>query len=531
MKSGLGEVGNDFDEVESSLPSKFHRESNYQKNARMSKKDHCEGGDFHLDSPRHIWYIFLAVSTTIMTRGQQMKSSVAIWSLSIVLASMLLFQGFQCASPEFSGAKLRMQQKDFKEAIRLLEIEVQKNPTNAEAWYMLGGLRADEMNYDGMNEAFHEAVKLNPKYAADVRNVRYNRWGFHLNAGANHLEEASADSAHHFDLAIEEFRKAVKAWPDTSLTYKYIGYAYNNKGDFKEAIKAYKKAWEVGKDVEAIKRAGNLLIIGGEELKGRFEQENAENLKNTRNLDEIKKNTRKADVMRVLGAPDNIKKGPRGTKKEDWTYNRFNLTLAIDNDRVVTKTFSKPYQPKVDSTYYHLAMQELSSAIEALEFAKGADRRDNETLRALLRAYVAADRIDEAALAFQGAIENDPDDKINRYILGVLLRTKGDYEGAATQFKAALEIDPEYLDAMFDLGATYYNWGVEIIRAAEEKGESTEAFKEKFEKALPHMEKVSKLRKDDVSVWETLGFIYARLNMQEKAIKAFDEADKIRKGS
>jgi tetratricopeptide (TPR) repeat protein len=447
----------------------------------------------------------------------------------LVLVGALMLQAFQCGSPEFTGAKLEMQKKNYKEAIRLLEIEVQKNPANEEAWFLLGTLKGDEEDYEGMNAAFESALKISARYQQDIKNVRYNRWGQHLNDGVNYLEQATADSVQYFEMSIVALKKAAASWPDTALTYKYIAYAYNNRGDYKAAIGYYMKAWDMGKDLESLKRAANLHIHQGSEYKTKFEQENAEALKGTRSLNEVKQNTRKSEVMRVFGAPDNIRKGPRGTKREDWTYRRYNLVLTIDNDRVTKKTFSAPYTPKIDSSSQKLAIQEFTAAIEALETAKATDPKDNETLRLLLRAYVESDRLEEATTAFRQTIVNDPNDKVNRYILGVLLRTKGDYDGAIEQFMEALKIDPEYNDALFDMGATYYNWGVELIRAAEDKGEESSAFLEKFEKALPYMEKVQTMRNKDATVWETLGTIYARLGMQEKAVKAFDEADRLRK--
>ena len=92
-------------------------------------------------------------------------------------------------------------------------------------------------------------------------------------------------------------------------------------------------------------------------------------------------------------------------------------------------------------------------------------------------------------------------------------------------------MDPNFTDAIFDLGATYYNWGVDIIKEANVKGEDTDAFKEKFNRAQPLLEKVSEMKKDDPQVWETLGTIYARMGQQDKAMKAFERADKIRKGN
>src|SRR3989339_1703929 len=58
--------------------------------------------------------------------GKAMKQYYFKGVFALILASFVL-QGYQCGSPEFTGAKVHMQQKNFTEAIRLLEIEVQKN--------------------------------------------------------------------------------------------------------------------------------------------------------------------------------------------------------------------------------------------------------------------------------------------------------------------------------------------------------------------------------------------------------------------
>ncbi|MBI3787848.1 MAG: tetratricopeptide repeat protein, partial [Ignavibacteriales bacterium] len=152
-------------------------------------------------------------------------------------------------------------------------------------------------------------------------------------------------------------------------------------------------------------------------------------------------------------------------------------------------------------------------------------------LNALLKAYIEANRIQPAITEFEKAVASDPSGKNNHYILGILYRQVGNFDKAILQFKAATDIDQNDGDILFDLAATYYNWGVDIIKAAEAKNEQSTAFKEKFEAALPLMEKVSTMKKNDPTVWETLGTILARLGQQDKAMKAFDQADKIRKGN
>lgn len=85
---------------------------------------------------------------------------------------LFLFGLLGCGSPEFTGAKVFIQQRKFDDAIRLLEIEVKKNPTNEQAWYWLGGLKADKNDIEGMNYAFDECLKISPKYTAEIRTIR-----------------------------------------------------------------------------------------------------------------------------------------------------------------------------------------------------------------------------------------------------------------------------------------------------------------------------------------------------------------------
>ena len=456
--------------------------------------------------------------------------SYSILMVCAALLVVLIFQGFQCASSEFTGAKLQLQQKNYAEAVRLLEIEVQKNPGNEEAWFMLGAIRGDEGDYVGMNVAFSNALKLSDKYARDIKNVQFGKWGSHLNTGVNYLERATPDSSVYFDESIAEFEKAAQAWPDTSLTYRYLGYAYNNKGDFDNAVKAFRTAWENGKDDESLKRLARIYIFRGDQYKTKFENTNSEKLKAVKNLASIRKNSRKNDVLTALGAPDNIRKGARGSKREDWVYAKYKLTLVLESDKVASLIFSRPYIPQIDSTNHRLSLREFNSAIDALVALREQTANDPETLQLLLNAYVQTERLQEAIREYRSAVQREPDNKANRYILGVLLRSGGEYAGAVEQFEMAYNIDSTYSDALFDLGATYYNWGVDIMKAADEKGVSTEQHKEKFRSALPHMEKVAQQKADDATVWETLGTIYAQLGMQNKAVKAFDSADKIRGG-
>ena len=478
-----------------------------------------------------------------------MKSNLFYLVVSVLFAGFLTL-GFQCGSPDFTGAKVQEQNKNYVEAVKLYEREVQKNPANHEAWFRLGRLRGEQLgDYKGMMDAFQEAEKLSPTYTLEIRAWRYKFWAQHINNGVSFVKRAGTDSVQFFDDAIKEYNTAASIWPDTAITYLYLAAAYKGKGDYDNLILSQKKAWNYGRDKEQYKQVGKYLVSKGLEKKDQFKTENADKLKLQKNMNETDKGSYKSDVMRSFGAPDNQKKDKKNPKREDWVYNQYGMTLTIENEKVVAKKINKPYDYKIDSTKYYEAVEEFNKAVDVFEEIKALNPKDNENLNLLLQAYYEAGRVKEATVTFKLAVDNDPGNKMNHYILGLLYRTVEDYDGAIAEFKKAVEIDPSFSDAIFDIGATLYNWGVKMKKAAQEKGDESNEFKSKFKEALPWIEKVVELKtakgqdaasksgkdwhaeltSEDARIWDTVGTIYALLGQTEKAMKALDDADQIRK--
>jgi len=216
------------------------------------------------------------------------------------------------------------------------------------------------------------------------------------------------------------------------------------------------------------------------------------------------------------------------TKKEEWTYAKYGLTVIIDKDNA---SVTKPYHLPIDSTVYREAAVYFNKAVQVFEEVKAKNPKDNENLNLLLQSYVYADQIAEAAKAFKLSVENDPGNKTNHYILGILYKTINDFVSAVAEFEAALRIDPAYGDAIYELGATYYNWGVDIHRQSQDAKEGeTIDYKSKFKSALPYIEKMTELKPKNAAIWQTLGTIYLQLGEADKAKKALDEVDKIQNG-
>lgn len=458
----------------------------------------------------------------------------------LLLTLALSTQGFQCGSPDFSGAKLRIQQKDYPGAIKLLKSEVSKNPANEEAWFLLGEIDGEVGDIEGMDKAFDETIKISNKHEKEIFGQRYNRWGGYINNGVAFLNRGvSSDSAQFFDSAVVQLTKATQALRDTSLTFKYRGMAYLGLKDYDAAVSDFRTAWEKGKDIEAMRRISNIYFTKGMEFDSQFQDKNTDSLRILENLHKLKVGMRVEDLTTYFGAPDSRnrpeaakkKKAPKGkeSNKEQWIYKNLGLTIDLEGPQV--QHFNIGRYPFIDSTSKRLAFAMFDSVAQCCELIKAQDPKDNDNLRSLMVAYERSNKLKEAIKTFETAVENDPGNKTNRYLLGVLLRENGDNEGALREFQTALKIDSTFTEAMYDAGATLFNAGVKMRNQAQEKGDESKAYLDKFKAALPYLEKASRARVDDQETFQALGNDYAVLNMGDKAKDAFAYVDWLQKHS
>jgi len=173
-------------------------------------------------------------------------------------------------------------------------------------------------------------------------------------------------------------------------------------------------------------------------------------------------------------------------------------------------------------------MSYLDKSISTLEegLKKYPDNTDMQI--ALTSSYIEADKIDVALGSAEKLVEKDPGNKTYRYNYGVLLLSANDYAAAETQLKKAIEIDPNYDNAIYNLGVTYVKWGTAMNKEAEKQGMISEDYKQKYEAALPYLEKVVETDPTNIAIWELLGKVYSVLGMTDDATNAFNKADELR---
>lgn len=174
------------------------------------------------------------------------------------------------------------------------------------------------------------------------------------------------------------------------------------------------------------------------------------------------------------------------------------------------------------------AVEYLNKAIVVLEDGVAIYPNDGELTRILNASYIETGRIQEALKSSKLLIESEPDNETYRYNFGVILLQTNDFSGAEEQFLKALEINPDYENAAYNLGLTYVKWGTQLKMKEEETEVYTDEDIEKYRQALPYLENIVKKDTENAEIWELLGKVYSILSMQDKAMDAFNKADQLR---
>ena len=95
-------------------------------------------------------------------------------------------------------------------------------------------------------------------------------------------------------------------------------------------------------------------------------------------------------------------------------------------------------------------------------------------------------------------------------------------EKSVEAYKKAIELDVNYTDAYYNLGALYYNQSIEVKRIAGEMEDQSnyesevKRADEMMVNAAPYLEKASELSPDDVSTLKVLKSIYFNIEDMDK---------------
>ena len=186
------------------------------------------------------------------------------------------------------------------------------------------------------------------------------------------------------------------------------------------------------------------------------------------------------------------------------------------------------------NTYLQMKMDylHLGDTASAIEILKEGYEKYPDTVNIIANiadAYIQAKQIDEGLEFMRGVVERNPNVPESYYWLGRMLINKEEAESvdeAIAAYQKAGELDPTIYYVWYDLGYIYYLQGADFFdRSNEETDEDMrnrliEAGDEKYQAAIPILEKAFQLNTDNVEVkFETLDLlqrIYYKQEMTEE---------------
>ena len=348
-----------------------------------------------------------------------------------------------------------------------------------------------------------------------------------------------------FDKALEMLQKDVEKNPKSDEGYFLMGHVYGELGELDKMVssfdkslsisdkfatqigeqKAYHWANNFNKGVNNFQRGNNVTdpdsatIFYDRSIKffkdaALVEPDSADNY---RNLAFVYLSSGKNEE-----AINPLKELIERDKSEDGYQYLGDVYYTLGTNKNIDFKNSTNLQDSIDAAAH------FNNAIEVLEEGRNLYPENTDILVSLSESYIGANKIEVAMDAFKASVEADPNNQHFRYNYGVLLLNADRYEEAEEQFTKALEIDSEYENAIYNLGVTYVKWGAQLNLDAEDQGIISEDYKQKYELALPYLERVVEMDPTNGQMWEILGKVYSVLGMQDEATNAFDKADKLR---
>jgi tetratricopeptide (TPR) repeat protein len=164
-------------------------------------------------------------------------------------------------------------------------------------------------------------------------------------------------------------------------------------------------------------------------------------------------------------------------------------------------------------------------AVALLTDARKKYPKEQDLLTLEINLFLKNNKYEKALSRLDLAIENDSKNAVLFYARATvyLSKWKGNNVSKATEnYKKAIELNPNYFDANYNLGALFFNLGADQLNEAnkltvteEYNAKKAEAV-ELFQKAIPYLEKAHELDAKNKPTMNSLKELYARTGQQEK---------------
>lgn len=209
------------------------------------------------------------------------------------------------------------------------------------------------------------------------------------------------------------------------------------------------------------------------------------------------------------------------TFSENWAVAEQTLKVCVDNNFGGAIVVSQ-----LADAYYN--QDKSDEGTKVLEEGRKKYPKDINLYTSEGNYWLRKKESKKAALAYEKAIAVDPTNEAVYNTTGALYYEVEEYAEAEKYFLKAVEIKPDYADALYSLAGVYFNQGVQLSKEINEMalGKVDEEIEKKrddyMRKAIPYGEKVRAIVPDDKQNLKLLYNAYETLGMKEKSKEIAD---------
>jgi len=144
-------------------------------------------------------------------------------AISLILIFFFMLTGLALADESLESAKRLFGAGKYNDARGLLEEVTKEQPSNEEAWLLLGDCYASLGKNEKAIRAYQEIIRINPEHADAI---------FRVGASFTRLGQHSK--------AIEAYKRVVRIQPQHAQAHFYLGVSYDRLGRIGHAFEHYK---------------------------------------------------------------------------------------------------------------------------------------------------------------------------------------------------------------------------------------------------------------------------------------------------